>query len=128
MAENLQKINRYTNFILPVVLVFIDYLAIVCAESLAFNFRNWYTGNTSLYISWLNFWVVFPLLYLIFLNIEQLYNSKTLYHQLLRCYKHYHITLYSAYSRFNLQNVYCSFLDIELYTACYLPLHSKKDT
>ena len=38
MSENIQKINKYTNVILPVVLIFIDYLAIVCAESLAFNF------------------------------------------------------------------------------------------
>ncbi len=84
MPENLQKINRYTNLILPVVLVFIDYLAIVCAESLAFNFRNWYTGNNSLHISWLNFWVVFPALYLIFLNIEQLYNRRAQFWQIIQ--------------------------------------------
>ncbi len=84
MPENLQKINKYTNIILPVVLVFIDYLAIVCAESLAFNFRNWYTGNSSLHISWLNFWVVFPALYLIFLNIEQLYNRRAQFWQIIQ--------------------------------------------
>ena len=76
MAENLQKINKYTNIILPLVLICVDYIAIVCAEELAFNFRNFYIGNHSLHISWLNFWVVFPLLYLIFLNIEQLYNRR----------------------------------------------------
>ena len=84
MPENLQKINKYTNLILPVVLVFIDYLAIVCAESLAFNFRNWYTGNNSLHISWLNFGVVFPALYLIFLNIEQLYNRRAQFWQIIQ--------------------------------------------
>ena len=84
MSENIQKINKYTNVILPVVLIFIDYLAIVCAESLAFNFRNWYTGNTSLHISWLNFWVVFPALYLIFLNIEQLYNRRAQFWQIIQ--------------------------------------------
>ena len=78
----MEGINKYTNLILPVVLVFIDYLAIVCAESLAFNFRNWYTGNNSLHISWLNFWVVFPALYLIFLNIEQLYNRRAQFWQI----------------------------------------------
>lgn len=84
VLKNIQKINKYTNLILPVVLVFIDYLAIVCAESLAFNFRNWYTGNNSLHISWLNFWVVFPVLYLIFLNIEQLYNRRAQFWQIIQ--------------------------------------------
>ena len=84
MAENLQKINKYTSIILPFVLIFVDYIAIVCAEELAFNFRNFYTGNNSLHISWLNFWVVFPLLYLIFLNIEQLYNRRAQFWQIIQ--------------------------------------------
>ena len=84
MAENLQKINKYTNIILPFVLICVDYIAIVCAEQLAFNFRNFYTGNHSLHISWLNFWVVFPLLYLIFLNIEQLYNRRAQFWQIIQ--------------------------------------------
>ncbi len=84
MAENLQKINKYTNIILPFVLICVDYIAIVCAEELAFNFRNFYTGNNSLHISWLNFWVVFPLLYIIFLNIEQLYNRRAQFWQIIQ--------------------------------------------
>ena len=84
MAENLQKINKYTNIILPFVLICVDYIAIVCAEELAFNFRNFYTGNSKLHISWLNFWVVFPLLYLIFLNIEQLYNRRAQFWQIIQ--------------------------------------------
>ena len=84
MAENLQKINKYTSIILPFVLICVDYIAIVCAEELAFNFRNFYTGNNSLHISWLNFWVVFPLLYLIFLNIEQLYNRRAQFWQIIQ--------------------------------------------
>ena len=84
MADNLQKINKYTNIILPFVLICVDYIAIVCAEQLAFNFRNFYTGNSHLRISWLNFWVVFPLLYLIFLNIEQLYNRRAQFWQIIQ--------------------------------------------
>ena len=84
MAENLQKINKYTNIILPFVLICVDYIAIVCAEELAFNFRNFYTGNRSLHISWLNLWIVFPLLYLIFLNIEQLYNRRAQFWQIIQ--------------------------------------------
>lgn len=84
MADNLQKINKYTNIILPFVLIFVDYIAIVCAEELAFQFRNFYTGNYYLRISWLNFWVVFPLLYIIFLNIEQLYNRRAQFWQIIQ--------------------------------------------
>ena len=84
MAEHLQKINKYTNIILPFVLICVDYIAIVCAEELAFNFRNFYTDNNSLHISWLNFWVVFPLLYIIFLNIEQLYNRRAQFWQIIQ--------------------------------------------
>ena len=84
MAENLQKINKYTNIILPFVLICVDYIAIVCAEELAFNFRNFYTGNYSLNISWLNFWVVFPLIYLIFLNIGQLYTRRAQFWQIIQ--------------------------------------------
>ena len=52
-------------------------MAIVCAEHVAFIMRNFLvpTGGI-LHISWLNFWIVFPLLYLIFLNAEQLYSRK----------------------------------------------------
>ena len=84
MADNLQKINKYTNIILPLVLICVDYIAIVCAEELAFQFRNFYTGNYHLRISWLNFWGVFPLLYLIFLNIEQLYNRRAQFWQIIQ--------------------------------------------
>ena len=66
------------------LLVVLDYIAIVSAEQLAFNFRNWYVGNNTLHISWLNFWVVFPALYLIFLNIEQLYNRRAQFWQIIQ--------------------------------------------
>ena len=84
MPDKIQGINKYTNIILPFVLICVDYIAIICAEELAFQFRNFYTGNYHLRISWLNFWVVFPLLYLIFLNIEQLYNRRAQFWQIIQ--------------------------------------------
>ena len=84
MPEQLQKINKYTNIILPVLLIVTDYIAIICAEGFAFWFRNSFLGNNSLHISWLNFWVVFPLLYIIFLNIEQLYNRRAQFWQIIQ--------------------------------------------
>ncbi|MUU06498.1 MAG: undecaprenyl-phosphate galactose phosphotransferase WbaP [Phascolarctobacterium sp.] len=55
----------------------VDYIAIISAEQVAFAIRNFLIPNGGvLHISWLNFWIVFPLLYLIFLNVEQLYSRK----------------------------------------------------
>ena len=69
------KYDKYTNYFLSALLFVIDYLSIVLAEQSAFVLRNWIVSDGgTLHISWLNFWVVFPLLYLLFLNIEQLYN------------------------------------------------------
>ena len=84
LPEQLQKINKYTNIILPVLLIVTDYIAIISAEGFAFWFRNSFVGNNSLHISWLNFWVVFPWLYIIFLNIEQLYNRRAQFWQIIQ--------------------------------------------
>lgn len=69
--------DRYTSFLLPILLIIVDYIAIVSAEQVAFAIRNFLIPNgVVLHISWLNFWIVFPLLYLIFINVEQLYNRR----------------------------------------------------
>lgn len=69
--------DRYTSFLLPILLIIVDYIAIISAEQIAFAIRNFLIPNGGvLHISWLNFWIVFPLLYLIFLNVEQLYSRK----------------------------------------------------
>ena len=69
--------DRYTSFLLSILLIIVDYIAIVSAEQVAFAIRNFLIPNgVVLHISWLNFWIVFPLLYLIFINVEQLYNRR----------------------------------------------------
>lgn len=69
--------DRYTSFLLPILLIIVDYIAIISAEQVAFAIRNFLIPNGGvLHISRLNFWIVFPLLYLIFLNVEQLYSRK----------------------------------------------------
>lgn len=69
--------DRYTSFLLPILLIIVDYIVIVSAEQLAFVIRNFVIPNGgTLHISWFNFWIVFPLLYLIFINIEQLYSRR----------------------------------------------------
>lgn len=69
--------DRYTSFLLPILLLIVDYIAIVSAEQVAFVIRNFLMPNSGvLHISWLNFWIVFPLLYLGFINVEQLYSRR----------------------------------------------------
>lgn len=82
--------DRYTSFLLPILLIIVDYIAIVSAEQVAFAIRNFLIPNgVVLHISWLNFWIVFPLLYLIFINVEQLYNRRMQFWKLIeKLFKH----------------------------------------
>ena len=69
--------DRYTSFLLPILLLVVDYISIVSAEQIAFIIRNLLIPNgRALHISWLNFWIVFPVLYLGFINVEQLYSRR----------------------------------------------------
>ena len=45
------------------------------AESSVF-LRIFFFNATSLHISWLNFWVIFPVLYMVFFNMRQLYSRR----------------------------------------------------
>lgn len=77
------------------LLFVIDYLSIVLAEQSAFVLRKWIVSDGGiLHISWLNFWVVFPLLYLLFLNIEQLYNRRMQFWQVIE--KIFQASLYAV--------------------------------
>ena len=85
---------RDRNYILSALLLIIDYLAIVFAEQSAFVFRNVIvTDGGTLHVPRLNFWVVFPLLYLLFINIEQLYNRRTQFWKVIE--KIFHASLYA---------------------------------
>lgn len=84
MKFKIPEYDKYTNYLLSALLFVIDYLSIVLAEQSAFILRNWIVSDGgTLHISWLNFWVVFPLLYLLFLNIEQLYNRRMQFWQVI---------------------------------------------
>ena len=76
---------RFSGMILISLLMLCDYLAIVCAEQLAYVSRNLLVPmGGRLHISWLNFWVVFPGLYLLFINVEQPYNRRTQFWQVIQ--------------------------------------------
>ena len=77
MKFKIPEYDKYTNYFLSALLFVIDYLSIVLAEQSAFVLRNWIVSDGgTLHISWLNFWIVFPLLYLLFINIEQQQSHK----------------------------------------------------
>ncbi len=84
------KINQTSStinnkiLILGICLLVVDYLAIISAELSAFFLRNLLVPNGGLLrISWLNFWVVFPLLYILFINVQQLYTRRTQFWQII---------------------------------------------
>ena len=95
MKFKIPEYDKYTNYFLSALLFVIDYLSIVLAEQSAFVLRNWIVSDGgTLHISWLNFWVVFPLLYLLFLNIEQLYNRRMQFWQVIE--KIFQASLYAV--------------------------------
>lgn len=67
---------RYAKTVSILLFVVLDYLALVGAEQCAFLIRNSFFHSGHLHISWLNFWIVFPLLYIFFLNMGQLYSRR----------------------------------------------------
>lgn len=69
--------NKYTTIILPLVLTIGDYCAIVCAESVAFYLRNFFIPNDGvLHISWLSWYVICPVTYIIFMQASELYTRR----------------------------------------------------
>lgn len=82
LKNEIKATNKYVTFLLPMFLIIIDYLAIIGAEEAAFSLRNFLiTTNGKLHISWLNFWVVFPTIYLLFLAVEHPYNRRVQFYK-----------------------------------------------
>lgn len=67
---------RYLKIFLLLLFVGLDYSAIILAEEAAFLMRNTFFHSSRLHISWLNFWLVFPCLYIFFINLGQLYSRR----------------------------------------------------
>lgn len=67
---------RYDKTLSILLFVVLDYFALVGAEQCAFWIRNLFFHSSYLHISRLNFWIVFPSLYIFFLNIGQLYSRR----------------------------------------------------
>ena len=67
---------RYDKTLSILLFIVLDYFALVGAEQCAFWIRNSFFHGSYLHISWLNFWIVFPSLYIFFLNMGQLYSRR----------------------------------------------------
>ena len=99
MLENnrsqMAETNKNITFLLPLLLLVIDYLAVVCAEQTAFSLRNFIVENNGrLHISWLNFWIVFPAIYILFLNVEHPYNRRSPFYKIIQ--KIFQATMYAT--------------------------------
>lgn len=58
-----------------IIFILLDYFSVIAAEQGAVCVRNFFGEHSSiLHISWLNYWVIFPILYLFFIYINQLYS------------------------------------------------------
>ena len=133
MKHTISTADRCTAYLLPIFLLVIDYIAIICAEQSAFVFRNCLLPNGGvLHISWLNFWLVFPLMYLLFINIEQLYSRRAQFWQVIQkniscvhicCNCNYHCVIYWADHCFDFTTIYSVTIGIYIYLSNYLPLH-----
>lgn len=76
-AQKIPFKEKYGYVILPILLAVLDYCAVLCAEQLSFTLRNLLiTNHGVLRVSWLHFYVICPVIYLIFLNIEQTYTRQ----------------------------------------------------
>ena len=68
--------RQYFGAVLMLLFVLADYLALAASEQCAFILRNIITHSQNLHISWLNFWIVFPSLFLLFIHLGQLYSRR----------------------------------------------------
>ncbi len=75
MTKKENSIGYLKTFLL-LLFVGLDYIAIILAEEAAFLMRNTFFHSSHLHISWLNFWLVFPCLYIFFINLGQLYSRR----------------------------------------------------
>ncbi len=73
----IKRTNKYAYLFAPMLLVMADYLAVLCAEEVSYILRNFFIqDHGELIITNLHFYVVTPVIYLVYLNICDLYSRK----------------------------------------------------
>ena len=78
-------IHHHLNYFLPTIYTIADWLMILLSEFLAYHLRGTFTGNTHFHMPWLNLWVAFPLLFLLFFRQGGIYTKHMGYWKLMEC-------------------------------------------
>ncbi len=68
--------NKYSNELLPIVLMIVDYIAVLGAEILSHSLRNWLVPETTFQLSWLSVHVIIPITYIACMHACQLYTRR----------------------------------------------------
>lgn len=68
--------REHNTLYLMLFILLCDYLAVLGAEITAFNVRNYFFTRSYLHVPWFNFWIAFPAIYMVFLNISRLYSRR----------------------------------------------------
>lgn len=83
MASDLDKtrkvgfLEKYAELIMPTLLILADWVSAICAGRLAFFLRNQLImDHGALHVSWLNSYVVFPIIFITFFHVAQLYQRR----------------------------------------------------
>ena len=70
-------LEKYAELIMPTLLILADWVSAICAGRLAFFLRNTLiTDRGVLHVSWLNSYVVFPIIFITFFHVAQLYQRR----------------------------------------------------
>ena len=76
-VRKLKKSNKYSYLFAPLLLMLADYCAVLCAEDLSFFLRNYFVRNHGyLYISKFHFYLIAPVIYIVYLQLCNLYTRK----------------------------------------------------
>ncbi|WP_337466092.1 hypothetical protein [Megasphaera sp.] len=75
--------NKYSNELLPIVLVIADYIAIWLAEYTSYGLRAFWVPETHFHLSWLSIHVIVPVVYILFLHIHHLYTRRMQFWQVI---------------------------------------------
>lgn len=77
LSSSISIKNKHSAILMPVVLLVVDYAAILCAEMVSFHLRNLLVPETTLRLSWLSIHVIIPFVYIIFMQSHELYTRRT---------------------------------------------------
>lgn len=68
--------NKYSTILLPLVLLIVDYMAVLGAVTCAYELRETLVPSTSYHLSWLSMHVIIPVVYLVFMQVNSLYTRR----------------------------------------------------